>query len=154
MYSRPAISPHPHIGLAYTQPGEIISSGTFPYPSNGDVVTGASYPVQIVNIPPTAYTQLPSASTVHLVQPLTLQSSGMPFIHKEVIPLRKGKWTPEEEEYTGKIIHFFNTGALALPEGTTLRAYLAEKLHCDPMRITKKFTGSSCLGKRVYHSSD
>ena len=33
----------------------------------------------------------------------------------------------------------------------TLRAYLAEKLGCDPMRITKKYTGSSCLGKRVYN---
>ena len=34
---------------------------------------------------------------------------------------------------------------------STLRAYLSDKLHCDPMRITKKFTGSSCIGKRVFH---
>jgi hypothetical protein len=33
----------------------------------------------------------------------------------------------------------------------TLRSYLADKLGCDPMRITKKYTGASCLGKRVYH---
>jgi hypothetical protein len=42
--------------------------------------------------------------------------------------------------------------------GITLRAYLAEKLQCDPMRITKKYTGASCLGKRVYrfdyHNAD
>ena len=31
----------------------------------------------------------------------------------------------------------------------TLRSYLAEKLNCDPMRITKKFAGASCLGKRI-----
>ena len=68
--------------------------------------------------------------------------------------LRRGKWCAEEELYTARIIHHFSTGALQLPEGTTLRAYLAEKLDCDPMRITKKFTGSSYLGKRVYHSSD
>ncbi|CAM9131516.1 unnamed protein product, partial [Heterosigma akashiwo] len=68
--------------------------------------------------------------------------------------LRKGKWTVEEEEFTSKIIHYFNTGILQLPEGTTLRSYLAEKLNCDPMRITKKFTGSQCLGKRVYHQGD
>eukprot|EP00592_Proboscia_alata_P027099 CAMPEP_0194428892 /NCGR_PEP_ID=MMETSP0176-20130528/43560_1 /TAXON_ID=216777 /ORGANISM="Proboscia alata, Strain PI-D3" /LENGTH=1181 /DNA_ID=CAMNT_0039241565 /DNA_START=243 /DNA_END=3788 /DNA_ORIENTATION=- len=65
--------------------------------------------------------------------------------------LRKGKWTAEEEEYTSRIIHHFSTGLLTLPEGTTLRSYLAKKLQCDPMRITKKFAGASCLGKRVYH---
>jgi hypothetical protein len=44
-----------------------------------------------------------------------------------------------------------------LPEeaaGTTLRSYLSEKLGCDPMRITKKYTGASCLGKRVYHAGN
>lgn len=60
----------------------------------------------------------------------------------------------EEEEYTSRIIHHFSTGLLTLPEGTTLRSYLAEKLNCDPMRITKKFAGASCLGKRVYHLCD
>jgi hypothetical protein len=67
---------------------------------------------------------------------------------------RKGKWTPEEEKFANKIIEVFNAGLLKLEEnekGTTLRAYLAAKLDCDPMRITKKYTGASCLGKRVYH---
>lgn len=61
---------------------------------------------------------------------------------------------PEEEKYTNKVIEVFNAGLLKLGEherGITLRAYLAEKLQCDPMRITKKYTGASCLGKRVYH---
>lgn len=57
----------------------------------------------------------------------------------------------EEEEYTSRIIHYFSTGLLTLPEGATLRSYLAEKLNCDPMRITKKYAGASCLGRRVYH---
>jgi hypothetical protein len=60
----------------------------------------------------------------------------------------------EEEEYTSRIIHHFSTGLLTLPEGTTLRSYLAEKLNCDPMRITKKYAGASCLGKRVFHLCD
>jgi len=60
----------------------------------------------------------------------------------------------EEEDYTTRIIHYFSTGILTLPEGLTLRAYLAQKLNCDPMRITKKYAGASCLGKRVYHLSD
>ena len=57
----------------------------------------------------------------------------------------------EEEEYTTRIIHHFSTGLLTLPEGATLRSYLADKLNCDPMRITKKFAGASCLGRRVFH---
>jgi hypothetical protein len=66
--------------------------------------------------------------------------------------LRKGKWTvrrmrvgggsglgvgvrplmamqAEEEEYTERIIQLFNSGLLPVPEGTTLRAFLAEKLN-------------------------
>lgn len=66
-------------------------------------------------------------------------------------PLRRGKWTLEEELYVQKIIHDFNTGMLPVPAGTTLRSYLSEKLNCDPMRITKKFTGDACIGKRVFH---
>ncbi|CAM9684124.1 unnamed protein product, partial [Ectocarpus sp. 13 AM-2016] len=65
-------------------------------------------------------------------------------------PVRKGKWTPEEEVYTTKIINDFNKGLLPLAPGTTLRSYLSEKLNCDPMRITKKFAGASCIGKRVF----
>jgi len=68
--------------------------------------------------------------------------------------LRKGKWTIEEEEYTSRIIQYFSTGLLTLPDGATLRSYLADKLKCDPMRITKKFTGACCLGRRAYHLRD
>lgn len=65
--------------------------------------------------------------------------------------LRRGKWTVEEETYVARIIQDFNSGFLNAPAGTTLRSYLSEKLQCDPMRITKKFTGDSCIGKRVFH---
>ncbi|KAL3906860.1 MAG: hypothetical protein SGARI_003814, partial [Bacillariaceae sp.] len=65
--------------------------------------------------------------------------------------LRRGKWTIEEEEYTSRVIQDFNSGFLNAPAGTTLRSYLSDKLQCDPMRITKKFTGESCIGKRVFH---
>lgn len=44
-------------------------------------------------------------------------------------PVRKGKWTPEEEVYTTKIINDFNKGLLPLAPGTTLRSYLSEKLN-------------------------
>jgi hypothetical protein len=65
--------------------------------------------------------------------------------------LRRGKWTVEEEAYVARVIQDFNSGFLNAPAGTTLRSYLSEKLHCDPMRITKKFTGDACIGKRVFH---
>jgi len=65
--------------------------------------------------------------------------------------LRRGKWTMEEEAYVARVIQDFNSGFLNAPAGTTLRSYLSEKLQCDPMRITKKFTGDACIGKRVFH---
>jgi hypothetical protein len=65
--------------------------------------------------------------------------------------LRRGKWTAEEEAYVARVIQDFNSGFLDAPAGTTLRTYLSEKLKCDPMRITKKFTGEACIGKRVFH---
>jgi len=65
--------------------------------------------------------------------------------------LRRGKWTVEEEAYVARVIRDFNYGYLDAPAGTTLRTYLSDKLKCDPMRITKKFTGDACIGKRVFH---
>ena len=34
-------------------------------------------------------------------------------------------------------------------EGTTLRAFLARELGCEPMRISKKFAGDKSIGKQV-----
>jgi hypothetical protein len=65
--------------------------------------------------------------------------------------LRRGKWTAEEEAYVERVIRDFNGGLLDAAPGTTLRSYLSAKLNCDPMRITKKFTGDSSIGKRVFH---
>lgn len=81
---------------------------------------------------------------------LKSKTSRQPQQPKGKKDLRKGKWTPEEEEYASRIIYFYQNGILQLPEGVTLRSYLAERLNCDPMRITKKIAGASCcLGKRV-----
>ncbi|KAJ8608436.1 hypothetical protein CTAYLR_009598 [Chrysophaeum taylorii] len=68
--------------------------------------------------------------------------------------LRRGKWTVEEERYVERVIHDFNNGTLQAAPGTTLRNFLSEKLNCDPMRITKKFTGEASIGKRVFHPCD
>ena len=45
-------------------------------------------------------------------------------------PLRRGRWTIDEERYAEAIIHHFELGLLPLPAGTTLRNHLSECLHC------------------------
>jgi hypothetical protein len=65
-------------------------------------------------------------------------------------PLRRGKWTPEEEAYANRLILEFKAGLLPLTDGTTLRTFLSKLLNCDPMRISKKFVGSNCIGKQVF----
>eukprot|EP00590_Aulacoseira_subarctica_P003376 CAMPEP_0172430174 /NCGR_PEP_ID=MMETSP1064-20121228/53435_1 /TAXON_ID=202472 /ORGANISM="Aulacoseira subarctica , Strain CCAP 1002/5" /LENGTH=766 /DNA_ID=CAMNT_0013176069 /DNA_START=179 /DNA_END=2476 /DNA_ORIENTATION=- len=81
-------------------------------------------------------------------------ANGKKTSSKERFNLRKGKWSQEEEEYASKLIFYSQNGLLPLPEGVTLRGYLAERLNCDPMRITKKIAGASCLAKRVSHFGD
>ena len=65
-------------------------------------------------------------------------------------PLRRGKWTTEEEAYATRLINEFKSGLLPLTDGTTLRAFLSKLLNCDPMRISKKFVGINCIGKQVF----
>lgn len=67
---------------------------------------------------------------------------------------RKGKWSKEEEAYTSTMITAFQIGLLPkawkVLQGTTLRVFLANRLCCDAMRITKKFAGAEAIGKQVY----
>jgi hypothetical protein len=105
------------------------------------------------------YSMPPPNMNMQVMQPLPGLSSGMmsyqyppyPLAMNDLPPpLRRGKWTYEEEAYAKEIIDGFNDGSLMASPGTTLRASLSERLHCDPMRITKKYSGDSCLGKRVF----
>jgi hypothetical protein len=72
-----------------------------------------------------------------------------PTITLRPAELRRGKWTPEEEEYAQRLIKEFKKGLLPLADGTTLRSFLSQLLNCDPMRISKKFVGPSCIGKVI-----
>ena len=56
----------------------------------------------------------------------------------------------EEEQYANRLILEFKAGLLPLADGTTLRTFLSRLLNCDPMRISKKFVGSNCIGKQVF----
>jgi len=68
------------------------------------------------------------------------------------MPLRRGKWMPDEERYAKSLIDAFEKGIInGCENGCTLRAYLSRKLHCQPMRISKKYAGKS-IGKQVYMS--
>jgi hypothetical protein len=67
--------------------------------------------------------------------------------------LRSGKWLPAEENYALLLVATFERGMVAdcVDGTTTLRTYLSQKLHCAPMRISKKFAGRG-IGKLVYSS--
>mmetsp|Transcript_26594 Transcript_26594/g.26841 ORF Transcript_26594/g.26841 Transcript_26594/m.26841 type:complete len:188 (+) Transcript_26594:79-642(+) len=68
---------------------------------------------------------------------------------------RTGKWTMEEENFASKLIELFHAGQIyaGVYEGQTLRSYLARRLKCKPMRISKKFPGQNILSDR-YHRSE
>lgn len=58
----------------------------------------------------------------------------------------------EEETYANAIIEAFEKGAIqGCKNGCTLRAYLSRNLHCQPMRISKKYAGKA-IGKQVFLS--
>mmetsp|Transcript_37463 Transcript_37463/g.38148 ORF Transcript_37463/g.38148 Transcript_37463/m.38148 type:complete len:200 (-) Transcript_37463:494-1093(-) len=67
---------------------------------------------------------------------------------------RNGKWTEEEELYTGQLVQLFMSGQIYddIIVGETLRSYLSRKLHCKPMRVTKKFTSIYELSARYQPS--
>ncbi len=49
-----------------------------------------------------------------------------------------------------RIIRDFEDGVLDVAVGVSLRNLLATKLHCDVMRVTKKFSGWRCVGKQSF----
>ncbi|KAE8986566.1 hypothetical protein PR003_g22830 [Phytophthora rubi] len=68
--------------------------------------------------------------------------------------LRSGKWTMEEEAFTNMIIHYFKRGLLDVEDGTSLRWYLAKRLNCEAMRVTKKLKGNSSIGKQIFRAME
>lgn len=82
------------------------------------------------------------------VSPTPLQNND--YLDYDNSSPKSGKWTPEEEQFANRLIQDFELGLLLDCEnGCTLRSYLARKLNCAPMRISKKFAGQ-CIGKHVF----
>ncbi|KAK1929328.1 hypothetical protein P3T76_015280 [Phytophthora citrophthora] len=63
--------------------------------------------------------------------------------------LRSGVWSRAEEEYASALVSFFLEGLLNLPEGTTLRKFLAEKLCCNRRRVSMKLGTESLAGRKI-----
>ena len=105
---------------------------------------------QLAALKPSSTTTVPSAAIPQTTSAPRAASSGSSGGKKKGPPLRRGKWTPEEEAYANRLIQEFKAGLLPLTDGTTLRTFLSKLLNCDPMRISKKFVGSNCIGKQVF----
>jgi len=44
--------------------------------------------------------------------------------------MHSGKWSPEENNYATCIVAHFRSGSMQIPDGSTLRAVLADRLDC------------------------
>ncbi|CAB9519161.1 expressed unknown protein [Seminavis robusta] len=69
-----------------------------------------------------------------------------------------GKWITEEEVYVEALAKEFRDGTLEIPNETSLRTFLSDKLQCRAKRITKKFENTGYRGaqsfKRNLHMSE
>ncbi|OQS04400.1 hypothetical protein THRCLA_03357 [Thraustotheca clavata] len=91
----------------------------------------------------------PSKMTIHPDQ----ASQFMQLIslrQDDTMPLRRGAWSQEENQYAQKLIELFTQGHMPIMEGTPLRSFLAMALHCHTMRISKKFVRDSSVGKITF----
>ncbi|CAB9530243.1 expressed unknown protein [Seminavis robusta] len=66
-------------------------------------------------------------------------------------PLRVGTWTAEEKAYMYALMDEFKNGSLDLADGTTMRWFLGDRLHCGVKRISKKMEGYDYKGRHCYH---
>jgi hypothetical protein len=121
-------------------------------------VMTAATPMQ--PIAPATTTSIPYFTALRFSAPLPLSSiptlETRSYTHTPDVfshcKLRSGKWIPEEEQYALLVIQLFEKGRIAACEnGCTLRSYMSQKLHCAPMRISKKFAGKG-IGKMVFCS--
>uniref|UniRef100_K3XCD9 RING-type domain-containing protein n=1 Tax=Globisporangium ultimum (strain ATCC 200006 / CBS 805.95 / DAOM BR144) TaxID=431595 RepID=K3XCD9_GLOUD len=63
--------------------------------------------------------------------------------------VRKGKWSNDEHKYANMMMRQFQLGALPLVDGLHLRGFISSLLQCDPLRVTKKYSGHA-IGKQNF----
>ena len=66
----------------------------------------------------------------------------LPFVNRSRFSFRPS--------FCVRIINDFDDGVLNAPPGVGLRQLLASKLRCEVMRVSKKFCGWACVGKRSF----
>lgn len=82
--------------------------------------------------------------------PLTNKNHQVPPVFQSM-KLRRGKWTQEEERFADHLIQEFEKGTVhGCENGCTLRAFLSRKLHCAPMRISKKYAGKLLIDDDLF----
>ena len=66
------------------------------------------------------------------------------------LPLRRGKWTADEQNYSEALIQNFLAGVVPdCSDGTTLRAFLSNRLHCAGRRgrrMVERLSRPSTIG--------
>uniref|UniRef100_M4BUK9 Uncharacterized protein n=2 Tax=Hyaloperonospora arabidopsidis (strain Emoy2) TaxID=559515 RepID=M4BUK9_HYAAE len=77
------------------------------------------------------------------------QAPASPHDDKSFLHLRSGVWSRAEEEYAIALVGFFLDGLLDVPEGITLRKYVAEKLCCNRRRVSMKLGTGSLAGQKI-----
>ncbi|CAM9199114.1 unnamed protein product, partial [Ectocarpus sp. 8 AP-2014] len=87
---------------------------------------------------------------VPLVEVKVTEAGDSIYSLRESAPTRRGKWSRIEEEYAKRVVRDFEEGVLDAPAGAGLRKLLASKLGCDLMRVSKKFSGWACVGRRGF----
>ena len=111
--------------------------------------------------PRPVFSKPPAPSLLHPILPdlvpgsfqelrAAMKSAQVPPIFRDQ-PYRSGKWTKEEEVYADTLIELFDKGHVDERNGSSLRGFLSRKLHCAPMRISKKYAGKG-IGKLVFSS--
>jgi len=105
----------------------------------------ASAPVMLAH--PTLPTVIPGS---HQELRAAMKAPPVPAIFRDT-QYRSGKWTKEEEVYADLLVELFDKGQVDEPNGSSLRGFLSRKLHCTPMRISKKYAGKG-IGKLMFLS--
>lgn len=145
------------IKQSYAAPSNISVNSMNPTTAGSAAHRLALASTTVQQMPPPLKNTMPAPVSSHMpsaaqssVPSSRASSSGSSGGKKKGPPLRRGKWTPEEEAYANRLIMEFKSGLLPLTDGTTLRTFLSKLLNCDPMRISKKFVGNNCIGKQVF----